>query len=139
MELMPWNPFRELEQVRRHFFVDPFGIFTAGMGVPRVDVYQTENEVKVVAELPGISKEDVTLFVDENSVRLSGESKRIEEYREEEAYRTERFYGRFSRVIPLPVKVKYEEARADFRDGVLTVTIPKREPGRLPGRKIDIH
>ena len=139
MALIPWNPFRDLENIGRDTggFRYPKPVF-GGMSA-KVDVYQTENEVVVKAEIPGVAKEDLNLYVDENSVRLSGQTKKENEFKEEHAYRTERFYGTFSRVIPLPVEVKSEETKAEYRDGILTVRVPKAQPSKPKGRRIDIQ
>lgn len=141
MALIPWNPFRDLENIGRDTsgFFDIPSRFFGGMSAPKVDVYQTENEVVVKAEIPGVAKEDLNLYVDENSVRLSGQTKKENEFKEEHAYRTERFYGTFSRVIPLPVEVKSEETKAEYRDGILTVRVPKVQPSKPKGRRIDIQ
>jgi len=77
--------------------------------------------------------------VDENSVRLSGQSKRDKEYNDENIYRTERYYGSFSRTIPLPAEVKPEQAKAEYKDGILSITVPKAEPAKSRGKRIDIH
>lgn len=141
MSLIPWNPFREMDNFGRDLFSTadtPFGYFTKSL-TPRADVYETDNEVVVKAEIPGVSKEDLNIYVDENSVRISGQTKKDTGYKDENAYRAERFYGSFSRTIPLPVKVKSEMAKASYRDGILSVTAPKAESSKTKGRKIDIQ
>lgn len=142
MSLVPWNPFKEIDNISREmsnfFDFSPFKFF-GGISSPRVDVYQTEKDVVVKAEIPGVSKEDLNLYVDENSIRLSGQIKRDNEYQNENMYRTERYYGSFSRTIPLPVEVKSEQARAEYKDGILSITVPKVEPSKMRGRRIDIQ
>jgi len=138
MSLVPWNPFRDIDNIGREinsFFDYPAKLF-AGHS-PRVDVYQTEDEVVVKAEIPGVSREDLSLYVDDRSVRISGETRREEKYSENDTYRSERYYGSFSRTVPLPAEVKPDEARAEYKDGILTVTVPKAEQSK--GRKIDIQ
>lgn len=138
--LVPWNPFRDLDNMNRemsNFFGNlPFGF---GQSSPRIDLYQTEKEVILKAEIPGVAKEDLNIFVDENSIRLSGETKKDQEFKDDKVYRTERAYGSFSRTIPLPVEVKSEQAKAEYRDGILSITIPKEEPSKIKGRRIDIQ
>ena len=136
--LIPWNPFREMDRDGNGFFDLPAKFFGNGNS-PRVDVYQTDKDVVVKAEIPGVSKKDVNLYIDENSIRLSGQTKRENEFKEEDVYRTERYYGSFSRTIPFPVEVKSEEAKAEYRDGILTVTIPKAESSKSRGKRIDIQ
>ncbi|HHY82999.1 MAG TPA: Hsp20/alpha crystallin family protein [Clostridiales bacterium] len=139
MALIPWNPFRDMDIMNRDFgsFFDlPNRLFGSS---PRVDVYQTDKEVIVKAEIPGVSKEDLNLYVDENTVKLSGQTRKEDKYNDENVYRTERYYGSFSRTIPLPVEVKSEEAKAEYKDGILTITVPKMEPSKARGRRIDIQ
>lgn len=141
MSLVPWNPFRDIDNIGREmgsFFDLPIKLF-GGINSPRVDVYQTENDVVVKAEIPGVSKEDLNVFIDENSIRLSGQTKKEKEFKDENVYRTERYYGSFSRTIQLPAEVKSEQARAEYKDGILSITVPKVEPSKPKGRKIDIQ
>ena len=142
MSLVEWNPFRDMEFFRNNLGALwenwPFRYFT-GLTSPRVDVYQTDNDVVLKAEIPGIRKEDLNVYVDENSIRISGYSKRSNEFKDEHVLRSERYYGSFSRTIPLTVEVKADEARAEYKDGILTVTIPKVETTKIRGRKIDIQ
>lgn len=142
MSLVPWNPFREMDNFSKDLnsMIDlpPFRFF-GGMNTPRVDVFQTDTDVVVKAEIPGIRKEDLNVYVDENSIRLSGQSKRDNEYKDENIYRTERYYGKFSRTIPLPVEIKSDQAVAEYKDGILSITVPKVEPTKTKGKRIDIQ
>jgi HSP20 family protein len=142
MGLVPWNPFRDVDNIGKEMsnFIDylPSRLF-GGISTPRVDVYQTETDVVVKAEIPGVSKDDLNLYVDENSIKLSGQSKKESEFKEENVYRTERYYGSFSRTIQLPVEVKSEKAKAEYKDGILSIVVPKLEPSKPKGRRIDIQ
>jgi HSP20 family protein len=142
MSLVPWNPFRDIDNIGKEmsgFFENsPFGFFSKATS-PRIDVYQTENDVILKAEIPGVSKEDLNVYVDENSIRLSGQTKRGSEFKDDNVYRTERYYGSFSRTIPLPVEVKSEQAKADYKDGILSIVVPKVETTKMKGRRIDIQ
>jgi HSP20 family protein len=103
MTLLPLNPFGDVHVPRRDtidFFDYPSKMFD-GMPSPRVDVYQTEKDVVVKAEMPGVSKEDLNLYIDESTVRLSGQTKRENEFKDENTFRSERYYGSFSRTISL--------------------------------------
>jgi len=142
MSLVPWNPFREIDNFSRDIsnFTDFSSLrFLGGMSSPRVDVFQTDTEVVVKAEIPGISKEDLNVYVDENSIRLSGQYKRDNEFKDENIFRSERYYGKFSRTIPLPVEIKSEQAKAEYKDGILSITVPKVEPTKAKGRRININ
>ncbi|MDK2799716.1 MAG: hypothetical protein PWP27_2112 [Clostridiales bacterium] len=142
MSLIEWNPFRDIDHLGREMGNllenSPFR-FLSGMTSPKVDIYQTDTDIIVKAEIPGVSKEDLNVYVDENAIRLSGHTKKNDEFKDENVYRTERYYGSFSRTIPLPVEVKSEEAKAEYKDGILSVTVPKVEPSKTKGRKIDIQ
>jgi len=108
------------------------------MTSPRIDVYQTDTDIVVKAEIPGISKDDLYIYADENTIRISGQSKRDNEFKDEHVYRNERYFGSFARTIPIPVEIKPEQAKAEYRDGILSITVPKAEPAKLKGRRIDI-
>lgn len=106
---------------------------------PRIDVYQTDSDVIVKAEIPGVSKEDLNVYVDDNSIRFSGQSRRREEFKDENIYRSERSFGRFSRAIPLPVEIKSEQAKAEYQDGILSIIAPKTESAKTRGKRIEIQ
>lgn len=151
MGLTRWDPAHELQALRHQMnrLLDEtmrgrrFGWWRRPVlpeAGPRLDVYQTDTEVVVTAELPGIeSKEDVEVTATEDSLSLKGEIKRGQDIRDEHYYHSERYYGAFHRTLPLPVKVKPAEARATYRNGVLEVRLPKAEPGRDRTVRIDVH
>lgn len=136
MYLKPIEPFREIERLRRQ--MDSLFSFE-DFERPRIDVIETENEVKVKAEIPGISKDDLDIVVYDEEVRISGEFKKSDEYKDENLRRVERYYGSFSRVVPLPAEVKAEEARAEYKDGILTLTIPKSDRQTSRGKRIKLQ
>ena len=108
--------------------------------VPNVEVYATDKEVVVKAELPGIDPKDVNLEVTEEAIHLTGELKKEEEIKEDNYYRTERQYGHFERVVPLPNRIKDAEAKATFKNGVLTIRAPLAEEVKKPqARKLKIE
>ncbi|NLJ86553.1 MAG: Hsp20/alpha crystallin family protein [Firmicutes bacterium] len=138
MSLMPWRPLRELSKDMLELF-EHNPLQYLDLRPPRVDVYQTEEEVIITAEIPGVDKKDLDVYVDESTVKLAGQFRQSDEFRDEHVYRSERRYGSFSRSIPLPTEVKSDKAKAEYKDGVLSITIPKKEPGRLNGRRIQIQ
>lgn len=105
---------------------------------PSIDVYDTENEIVVKADVPGIEPEDLEVYCTEDAVVLRGETRREEERREGGGYRSERRYGRFERQIPLPPGARPDDAKANFRNGVLELRIPKTEEARQRVRRIPI-
>ena len=141
MSLEPWDPFRDMENYGKElgnlFDLSPFRLW-GGKSSPSVDVYQTDGEVIVKAEIPGAEKENLELYINENMMRISGSTKRDGELKNENMYRAERYYGRFSRTVPLPCAVKSELAKAEYKDGILSVAVPKNEREEPAGRKIDI-
>lgn len=137
----PWQ--HELLEIEKFFssLIErlPFGFGTARQVPPKVDVYQTEKDVIVKAEIPGVSKKDLNVYVDENYIRLSGQTKKNEEIKEDNICRSERYFGSFSRIIPLPAAVRQNEAKAEYKDGILTLTIPKEKDSAEKGRNIEIQ
>jgi HSP20 family protein len=103
---------------------------------PKVDVTETEDEVKVAAELPGLDPENVHVTVTRNVLSIKGEKKHEQEEQGENWYRTERSYGSFERAIPLPQGTDTEQVEAAFDKGVLTVTFSKT--GDTQSRKIAV-
>ena len=122
---------RALEEISRTIEseVGPVGVSVrVGPGElfrPLVDVYETPDEVVVVAELPGVRKEDIEVNVVDDRLEIRAEVKREEEVSEEAYYRRERYYKGFYRRIRLPTAVRPEEAKATYKDGILTIRLPK--------------
>ena len=128
--LAVWSPFAELERLRREFDrliedVIPAGGDREQILAPPVDVYETDSDVVVKAELPGVNKEDIDITIKENTVHLKAERKEEREEKTENVHRIERFYGKIERVVPLPAEVKPDKAKAEYKDGVLEIRIPK--------------
>lgn len=98
--------------------------------MPRVDVTETDNEIQVSAELPGIDPQHVDVSVSHDVLTISGEKREEREEKEKNYYRTERSYGSFRRSVQLPMEVDTNRADATFKNGLLTVTIPKTEQAR---------
>jgi len=94
---------------------------------PAVDIYETENEVILKAELPEINQKDIEIQVENNTLILRGERKFEKEAKRENFHRIERAYGNFSRSFTLPNTIDQERIRADYKDGILKVMMPKRE------------
>jgi HSP20 family protein len=109
--------------------------FRSGNFGPSVDLKETENEIILHADIPGVNREDLDITVEERMITLKGEIKQ-DQTREEKGYHlTERHYGSFYRTIPLPVEVKSEQATAHYRNGVLKLRVPKVETSSRRGFK----
>jgi HSP20 family protein len=142
------SPFRALQrmadQMDRMF--DDFGLGSRLMklgreaGVeawaPEIDVFQKNNELTIRADLPGLRREEVTVEITDDAIAIQGERKREHEEEREGYYRSERSYGSFYRVIPLPEGAITEQAKANFKDGVLEITMPA--PPSSKGRRLEI-
>jgi HSP20 family protein len=107
---------------------------------PRVDIFQTENEVVIKAELPGMSEQDpLDIRVTPESVTIRGEIKRDQAYQTEQCCHQECFYGTFLRVVALPVEVYTEKANAEYINGLLTITLPKKSSKDTQGYSIKVN
>src|SRR5262249_22352944 len=104
---------------------------------PAVDIFETENEIMVQAELPGVERKDVTLNLENNVLTLKGERRFEKETKQENYHRIERSYGGFSRAFSVPAIVDEEKIRADYKDGILKIALPKKEQVKLKQIKID--
>jgi len=113
-----------------------FGGFGGG-GWPQIDVAETATEIRVMAELPGLEEKDVELTLTENFLTLKGE-KRSETDNGEGIHLTERFYGAFERTIPLGAEIDRDKVTASFKNGVLTVSLPKTASAQERSRRIPI-
>jgi HSP20 family protein len=139
MALRRWEPFGGLERLRSEMdriFDDFFPTrllrthAAARVRVPAVDLKETETEITLKADLPGVKKENLDVQVTPEAVTLKSESSEEKEEKGEGYYCRERAWGGFERTIPLPVEVKADKAKAKFADGVLEITIPKSEAAR---------
>jgi len=101
---------------------------------PQVDVTETDKEIKVSAELPGVESKDIDVSVEDGMLTIKGEKKYEREEKDKGQYRMERSYGSFERAIELPAAVDESKAKAEFKKGVLRLTLPKR-PGAPSRRK----
>ncbi|HWP41955.1 MAG TPA: Hsp20/alpha crystallin family protein, partial [Blastocatellia bacterium] len=105
---------------------------------PSCDVYETDKEIVIKAELPGVKKEDVKVGIEDGVLSISGERKFEEETKKENYLRVERSYGAFTRSFTLPARVDSTRISAEFKDGLLQVTLPKREEAKPKGIEIKI-
>ncbi len=115
---------------------------TTGSGMewcPRLDVTETEKNVEVKTELPGMERKDIDITLDRGLLVIKGEKREEKEKKEHYYHLVERRYGSFCRTIRLPAEVKEEKIEATFKDGVLTVTLPKIEAEIKRITHIDVH
>jgi len=100
------------------------------MRLPAVDVYEDTDDVVIKAEIPGLSKEDISVQVTDSTLTIKGEKKREEAVNEDDYYRCERFFGSFTRAVALPCDVKADQVKASCKNGVLEVRMPKTEEAK---------
>ena len=105
---------------------------------PQLEVFQRTNELVIRADLPGMKKDDVTVDVTEDGIMISGERKQEHEEEKGGVYRSERSYGSFCRVVPLPQGAMADQAKATFKDGVLEITMPAPPEQVTRGRRLEI-
>ena len=151
MALTKWQPFQELSTIRKQMdrlFEDMLsrsdrdwmGLHSmGGMWTPAVEIEETDKELILKAEIPGIDVKDLDIEVGEDRVTISGEHK--EEKRTEDKdknyFHSEFHYGQFERVIPLPMPIKTESIKSEFKGGILTLTLPKLETE--PKKVVKVH
>ncbi len=104
---------------------------------PRVDVEETDKEISVIAELPGMSKEEIKIDVKNNTLTLSGEKKHEKETKEKSYYHLERRYGSFQRSFMIPSDIDSDKIKASYKDGILKVTLPKTKGSET--KRIDVN
>jgi len=123
-----WSPvdhlFRDFGDMSRLLDIPNIPVLFKG-GEPKVDILQTEKEVVIKADVPGVKKEDINVTVTEDTITIRGEVKSDYEDKKDDYFHAERFFGTYSRSLPMPALVAAEQATAKFEDGVLTVTVPK--------------
>lgn len=105
---------------------------------PRVDIAENEKSYVIMVEVPGVSEEDITLEVDHLTLQISGEKKQPSAPESDNFHQTERAYGKFRRIISLPEDADAEQTEAGFKDGVLTITIPRAEVDRSNVKKVKV-
>ena len=135
---------REMDRAFEDFFkgfgMTPFGE-RAGEGrlVPRVDVSETDEEVQVTVDLPGLEEKDIEVTLSNGVLSIKGEKKAEKEEKKKEYHRIERSYGMYQRSISLPSEVDEGKVDAKFAKGVLTVTLPKSEKAKARTKKIEVR
>jgi HSP20 family protein len=133
---------REMDRVFENFgreFGWPSTEAQPGVMAPSIDVSETETELKIEAELPGVDEKDVEVLVSDNVLTIKGEKKTETEEKKKDYHLIERSYGSFTRSLTLPFAVQPDQAKATFKKGVLTITLPKPPEVKAKAKKIAIH
>lgn len=131
---------RLFDEFWRGFPLVPTGWPEAWQGgfSPRTDVTETDTHIKVTAELPGMDEKDIQVTLSGDTLTIKGEKKTEMEEKKEGAYHSERYYGTFRRMVPLPAEVEADKVTATFRKGVLTITLPKAKAAEAEATKIEV-
>ena len=147
MSLVRWNPWREMSTLQHrinHLLNEPFfrsdsenDELRMGSWYPAVDMFDDGDTIVIKAELPGMDKKDISVDIEDRVLTLSGERSYDNEVKEENYYRRERASGTFKRAFNLPADVDSDKIKADFKDGVLKVEIPK--PEEKKPKQITVH
>jgi HSP20 family protein len=139
MAVVKWDPFRDLNLLQdrmNRMFDDAGRVWRTDEATatttwsPAVDIFETEGEIVVKAELPGMDRKDIGLNLEKNVLTLKGERGFEKETKDENYHRIERSYGAFSRSFAIPATVDEEKIRADYKDGVLKIVLPKKEQAK---------
>jgi HSP20 family protein len=144
MAVVRWEPFRELAALQNEmsrWMSGLSGPTGAGNGsssswLPAVDVWETEKELVLSFDLPGVDEDKIAIELDDSVLTVSGERERTDEHSSEHFYRFERRYGQFARSVTLPSGVNEDDVKADFKNGVLEIRVPKPEEPKP--RRIEI-
>jgi len=118
----------EMNRVFNEFFgrgASDEGTWSAGAWSPPVDIYETDQALVIKTELPGFSKDDISIELKENTLFIRGERKRQDEVNESNYHRMERVYGAFQRSFQLPTTVEQDKVQASYKDGILELHLPK--------------
>lgn len=145
MAIIRWDPFRDMVTLRERMnrlFEDYYPArkedreMAPSTWAPAVDIYETENELVLSAELPGIEDNDIEIKLEDNTLTLKGERKFEKETKEENYHRIERSYGSFMRSFTLPAYVDQEKIEAEHDHGVLKITMPKKTESKPRNVKV---
>ena len=147
MNLVRWNPAGEMAAMQNRvnrMFNGPYWPASrmdddTGMGMwnPAVDLYEKDDHFVIKAELPGVDKKDIAIDLKDRVLTLSGERSSENEVKEENYYRRERSYGKFQRSFTLPADVDSDKIKAEFKDGLLQIEVPK--PEKQKPKQVTIH
>ncbi|BAZ48548.1 heat shock protein Hsp20 [Nostoc sp. NIES-4103] len=146
MAIVRWNPWREIDTLQRqinNLFEDtrvPSTLLERGLiKVPAAEIKETEDAIHLKLELPGLEAKDLDVQVTENAVYVSGERKSETKTEEKGITKSEFYYGKFQRVIPLSARVQNTNVTADYKDGILNLTLPKTEQEKNKVVKVNLE
>ena len=146
MALVRWNPWREIStlqsQLDRLFdetLVPATSLERGLLRVPPAEMKETEEAIHLKLEIPGLEAKDLDVQVTEKAVSISGERKSETKAEENGKTRSEFYYGKFERVIPLPARIQNTNVTAEYKDGILNLTLPKTEQEKNKVVKVNLE
>jgi HSP20 family protein len=150
MSLIRWQPLKDLDNLHQqmnHLFDELirtesnqslFPKMMNGTWMPTIELQEAGADIILKAQVPGVDAKDIDIQVSSDAVLIAGEHKEEKRTENKGIFRSEFQYGQFQRVVPLPVDVKYKEVKAEFKDGVVTLTLPKADANRQNAVKVDL-
>lgn len=145
MALIRWEPFREIDTLQRQMnrLFDNLMTETGGEGVgvsfiPAAEMQETADAIELKLEVPGLEAKDIDVQVTAEAVAISGERQANSKTEKNGVTRSEFRYGKFQRVIPLPVRIQNDKVQAEYKNGVLTLNLPKAESAKHKVVKVNI-
>ncbi len=136
MSIVKWSPLKEIEEIRKEMdrlfeeFLSPVRrrrpITTEGIISPNIDIFEKENEIVILAELPGVKKEEVEVTISDDRLIIKGEIKKPEGIKEENFILNERSYGAFTRTVNLPNDIDKSNIKAALKDGILEIVLSRK-------------
>jgi HSP20 family protein len=129
----------EVNRLFDNFFGRPTSSSAARPWAPAVDLYETEDDLVLTLELPGVRDKDVTVSITGDLLSIKGERRFEHDVKEQQLLHVERAYGKFERLVQLPIPVQADKVKASYRDGVLEVKLPKAEEVKPKEIKVDIQ
>ncbi len=141
MPLIRWEPFREVEALQREMnrlFDSLSNGESSGTFFPAAEIHETPEAIQLRLEVPGMEAKDIDLEVSAEAVSISGDRKSETKTEEKGFSRTEFRYGSFRRVIPLPARIQNTNVTAEYKDGILNLTLPKAEEEKHKVVKVNI-
>jgi len=144
---LSWTGFGRLSSLRDELdrlFESPWADFARSSQLlsgwtPAVDVHEDKDNFVVHAELPGMKREEIEVALHDGTLSISGERKTEKKFEEAEVYRAERFFGKFQRTVTLPAPVAADRVKAQYKDGILTITLPKTEAAKPKQIEVNVN
>jgi len=144
-DLKHWEPFGEVDTFRKEMdslferFISGFGRDTNGLAfVPSAEMDETDTEFHLKLEVPGMSADDLEIEVTDAAVAITGERKSETKSEEGDTLRSEFYYGKFERYVPLPSQIQRDNVTAEYKDGILTLKLPKSEEQKEKAVKVKV-